>query len=390
MPETSVYLDHAATTPLDPEVLEAMRPYFDLTYGNPSSVHRWGQRAEGALSNCRDRIARLLNCQASEILFTSGGSESDNLAIAGTAFARHAFSNADTILTTPVEHEAVLKTAERLDERHGFNLELLATDETGQVDPDELQSKITSKTAVVSIIHGNNEIGTLNRIAALGAICREHGVPFHTDAVQSAGQLPIDVDEFQVDLLSIGAHKLYGPKGIGALYIREGTSIDPLFSGGGQERGLRPGTENVPLIVGMTEAIRITVERFDEHINHYKELRSALISGVLQVVPDVRLTGHPTDRLPNHASFAFLGIEANALLAALDLQGFACSSGSACKTGEPEPSRVLTALGLEPEWASGSLRVTVGRSTTMAQIDSFLDVLPDIIERQRASPPLAQ
>ncbi len=385
MLENRVYLDHAATTPLDPEVLEAMRPLFDQDFGNPSSVHSWGQRAEAELSAARESIARFLNCQASEVLFTSGGSESDNLAVAGTAFARRQHSNADTILTTPVEHEAVFKTGERLAEAHGFKLQLLSTDETGQVDPEDLKQKIGTQTAVVSVIHGNNEIGTVNRIAALGAICRQHGVPFHTDAVQAAGQLPIDVEELHVDLLSIGAHKLYGPKGIGALYLRQGTPIDPLLSGGGQEFGLRPGTENVPLIVGMAKALQLTSERLDQQDRHYRELRARLINGVQQTVPDVRLTGHPAERLPNHASFAIKDIDANALLAALDLQGYACSSGSACKTGEPEPSRVLTALRLEPEWTRGGLRVTVGRSTTMAQIDSFLDILPQTIERLRTS-----
>lgn len=378
-----IYLDHAATTPLDDSAMQAMQACFQDDFGNPSSIHRWGQRAEAILEQARGRMAEALGCQTGELIFTSGGTESDNLALAGVAFARREQTGARHLLTTPVEHEAVIKTAEFLAERHGFELELLPVDRHGQVQPDDLRARLRPDTAVVSIIYGNNEIGTINPLPKLGALCREGGVPFHTDAVQAASQLPIDVDDLQVDLLSLGAHKFYGPKGIGALYVRNGTPLWPLLGGGSQEAGIRPGTQNVPLVAGMAQALAITVREGEEHRRHYRDLRDRIIEGVAARVPEAQLTGHPQNRLPNHASFVFSAVESNALLAALDLAGFACSAGSACKTGKPEPSRVLTAIGQPRELALGSLRVTVGRATTDQDVERFLDALPQIVEQLR-------
>ncbi len=383
MAAPSVYLDYAATTPLDPRVLQAMLPHFAERFGNPSSTHRWGQTAEAAVEGARAVVADCLHCSAHEILFTSGGSESDNLALRGTALAERLRRNAAHILTTPVEHPAVLRTAQALAQRDGFALELLPVDAHGLVDPEDLRSRIRADTAVVSIIFASNEIGTIQPIAELAAICRQSAVPLHTDAVQAASQLPLDVTGLNVDLLSLGSHKFYGPKGIGALYVRAGLALEPQQTGGGQEHGLRAGTHNVPLIIGLAEALRITAAEREVHTPRLTRLRDALIERVLAQVPEARLTGHPTDRLPNHASFVFRGIDGNSLLAALDVAGFGCSSGSACRTGDPEPSDVLLALGLTREWALGSLRVTLGRPTTEDDIASFSKTLPAVVDRLR-------
>ncbi|MEW6567559.1 MAG: cysteine desulfurase family protein [Chloroflexota bacterium] len=383
MPGRSVYLDHAATTPLDERVLEAMLPYFTREFGNPSSIHRWGQRAEAAVEEARRTLAELLGASPDEIVFTSCGSESDNLALRGVCRAEHVRRGARHLLTTPVEHHAVLRTARQLAELEGFELELLPVDEFGRVAPAVVEERLRADTALVSVIFANNEIGSVNPIADLAQVCRRHGIPFHTDAVQAASQLEIDVGWLGVDLLSIGAHKFYGPKGIGALYVRRGTPIVPVQTGGGQESDLRAGTLNVPLIVGMAEALRRTDELRPEMNLRFQRLRDRIVEDILVQIPEARLTGHPSERLPNHASFVFRGIDGNALLAALDLAGFACSSGSACKTGDPEPSEVLTALGLPRDWALGSLRVTVGRATSDEDIAAFLAALPPILTRLR-------
>lgn len=382
--DETIYLDYAATTPLDNEVQQAMAPYFDRSFGNPSSVHRLGQEAEAAVERSRRQLAQHLGCTADEIVFTGCGSESDNLAVRGAAFAARRSRGASHILTTPVEHDAVLKTAEDLHRHHGFDLELLPVDSYGRVLPDTLRERLRDDTAIVSVIHANNEIGTLNPIGDLARICRERGVPFHTDAVQAGAHLDLNVEDLGVSLLSLGAHKFYGPKGIGALYIRSGTQLTPLLTGGGQEHGLRAGTHNVPLVVGMAEAFELAQENQSERSRYVRQLRDRVIETVLADIPDSQLTGHPELRSPNHASFVFAGIDGNQLLAALDLEGFACSSGSACKTGDPEPSKVLTALGLEPELALGSLRVTLGKETTRAEIDAFLSGLPTIVRRLRS------
>jgi cysteine desulfurase len=379
-----IYLDHAATTPLDPRVAEAMQPYFALDFGNPSSQHAWGQRAEAAVEDSREKVARALACSPQEVVFTSGGSESDNLAVRGAAFAARAKRGANHLLVSPIEHPAVLATARALATDFGFTLELLPVDESGLVDPQEVMRRVRSTTALVSVMYASNEVGTVEPIAEIGRICRERGVAFHSDAVQAASQLAIETDALHVDLLSLGAHKFYGPKGVGALYVRHGTPLTPVQTGGGQEHGLRAGTHNVPYLVGMARALEITVAEREIHNARYRGLRDRLIGALDDLVPDVRLTGHPARRLPNHASFAMRGIQGNHLLAYLDLAGIACSSGSACKTGDPKPSEVLLALGLPPEWVYGSLRVTLGRATTEAEIDGLLQVLPGVCATLRA------
>jgi cysteine desulfurase len=377
-----VYLDHAASTPVDPIVLEAMLPYFSEQYGNPSSIHRWGQKADAAVENARRSIAAGIHCAPEEVIFTGCGSESDNLAVRGAARAAARLRGARHILTTPVEHHAVLHTAEQLAE-DGFELELLPVDEFGQVAVEDLERRLREDTAVVSVIFANNEIGTINPVSDLAEVCRARGIPFHTDAVQAAGQLALDMSSLSVDLLSLGAHKFYGPKGVGALFVRSGTPIDPSLTGGAQESGLRAGTHNVPLIVGMARALQRTIDGLEQHAARYRALRDRLIGEIADRIPEVRLTGHPVERLPNHASFVFRSVDGNQLLAALDLEGFGCSSGSACKTGDPEPSDVLTAIGLPRDWALGSLRITVGRSTSDDDIQAFTDILPGVVERLR-------
>jgi len=379
-----IYLDYAATTPVDPRVLAAMLPYFDENFGNPGSLHRYGQRAEAAVDEARETVAAALDCRPGEIVFTSCGSEADNLALRGAALAVREKTGADRILTARTEHHAVSKTAEALKKHHGFRAEWLEVDEFGAVRPETLEKAIGKDAALVSLMYANNEIGTINPVAELAAICRANGVPFHTDAVQAAASLPVGVDALGVDLMSLGAHKFYGPKGVGALYVRDGTPLIPHLTGGGQEFGLRAGTSNVPYLVAFAEALCLTVLEREQRIAHVRPLRDHLIGTILEIVPHAQLTGSPTDRLPNHASFVFKDVDGNALLQALDAAGFACSSGSACKTGNPEPSEVLTALGLGRDWALGSLRLTLGSGTTPGQVESFLSVLPEKVARLRA------
>jgi cysteine desulfurase len=381
--EQYIYLDYAATTPVDPRVLEAMTPYFNEHFGNPSSVHQFGQKAEAALEDSRERVAAVLGCSPGEVIFTSCGSESDNLALRGVAFARRNRDNANHILITPVEHHAVSRTAASLAAEHGFEVETLEVDEYGRVAASDVAESIRPDTALVSVIYANNEIGTINPLAEIGELCRERGVPFHTDAVQAAGHLPVGVYRLQVDLMSIGAHKFYGPKGVGALYVRRDIPITAVQTGGGQESGLRAGTHNIPYIVGLAEALELAQEGRIERNKHLETLRDRLIFEVLNSIPDSRLTGHPTQRLPNHASFVFRGVDGNTLLTMLDAAGFACSSGSACKTGDPEPSEVLLAMGIPPEWALGSLRVTLGKNTSMSDIESLLGALPMLVAECR-------
>ena len=378
-----IYLDYAATTPVAEPVLAAMLPYFSEKFGNSSSVHRFGQQAESALENARETLAKGLNCQPKEVIFTSCGSESDNLALRGAAFAARNERNAHHILISPVEHDAVTRTAQQLARQHGFELEYLPVDEYGMVSAKEVAARLRADTALVSVIYANNEIGTVNPIGEIGKICRARGIPLHTDAVQAAGYLSVDVEALQVDLLSLGAHKFYGPKGVGALYVRQGTPIVPAQTGGGQEFGLRAGTHNTPYIVGMAEAFRLAVEKRQARTEAVQPLRDHLIGRILEEIPDSRLTGHPTQRLPNHVSFAFQGADGNALLMLLDNAGFACSSGSACKTGNPEPSDVLSALGLSDDWALGSLRVTLGSNTTIAELQAFIQTLPNLVSQVR-------
>ena len=380
----NVYLDYAATTPLDPRVLEAMLPYFQEIFGNTSSIHTYGQKAEAALDEARETLAEELNCNSKEIVFTSCGSESDNLAIRGAALAARELRGASHLLISPVEHHAVSQTAKQLEDLHGFELEFLPVDEYGRVDPDEVSKHIRADTALVSIIYANNEIGTINPISEIGAICQQAGVTFHTDAVQAAAYLPIDVQRLNVDLMALGAHKFYGPKGVGALYVRNGVSNLPIITGGSQEFKLRAGTHNTPFIVGMAQALKLAQQEKQARILNLQPMRDFLIGQVLENIPESRLTGHPQDRLPNHASFVFRHVDGNALLMMLDLEGFACSSGSACKTGDPEPSEVLTSIGLSREWGLGSLRVTLGAGSTNEHIQHFCKILPEVISRMRA------
>jgi cysteine desulfurase len=377
------YLDYAASTPVDPGVLQAMLPYFSELFGNPASLHRFGQRAEAAVEAARELVAAGLHCRPDEILFTSCGTESDNLAMRGAALARRASTGANRILTSRAEHHAVSKTAGQLEKQYGFQVDWLETDEYGMVSPQAVGQAIRPETALVSVMAANNEIGTLNPIQEIAGVCRAHGVLFHTDAVQAAAYQSLDLRDLGVDLLALGAHKFYGPKGIGALFVRKGTALLPAQTGGGQEAGLRAGTQNVPYIVGFAEAFRLTVAEREERAAHVRPLRDRIIGRVLEEIPDARLTGHPEQRLPNHASFAFKDMDGNLLLTLLDSAGFACSSGSACKTGNPEPSEVMAAIGLPPQWGLGSLRVTLGKDSTAAQVEAFLAVLPGLVEKAR-------
>ena len=378
-----IYLDYSATTPVDSRVLDAMLPYFCEIFGNPSSIHRYGQRAEAAVETAREMVAVGLHCQPDEIVFTSCGTESDNLAIRGAAMASRASTGANRIVTSRAEHHAVSKTAEQLEKQVGFHVDWLETDEFGMISPEAVEQAIRPETVLVSVMAANNEIGTLNPVAEISAVCRAHGVLFHTDAVQAAAYLPLDLGTLGVDLLALGAHKFYGPKGIGALYVRRGTSLLPSQTGGRQEHALRGGTQNVPYIVGFAEAFRLTSAERDQRAAHVRPLRDQIIGRVLEEIPDARLTGHPEMRLPNHASFAFKDMDGNLLLTLLDSAGFACSSGSACKTGNPEPSEVMAAIGLPSQWGLGSLRVTLGKDSTAAHVEAFLEVLPGLVKQAR-------
>ena len=378
-----IYLDYAATTPMDTRVLDAMFPYFRESFGNPSSIHRYGQKAETAVDDAREKVAAVLHCRPEEILFTSCGSESDNLALRGAAHATRKNSGEKWILTARNEHHAVSRTAEQLKKEYGFLLEWLDLDEYGAVMPASLSKAVCSDTALASVMYANNEIGTINPIKELAAIAHSNNIIFHTDAVQAAAYLDVDVEKLGVDLMSLGGHKFYGPKGVGALYVRKGTKLIPHLTGGGQEFGLRAGTQNVPYIVGFAEALRLTAEEREARTMHVKPLRNHIIGNVLEKIPDSRLTGHPENRLPNHASFVFKDVDGNLLLQMLDSEGFACSSGSACKTGNPEPSEVITSLGYSRDWALGSLRITLGVDSTAEHVESFLKVLPGIVEKVR-------
>jgi cysteine desulfurase len=378
-----IYLDYAATTPVDARVREAMQPYFSDFFGNPSSVHRYGQQAEAAVDAARETVAAVLNCRPDEVLFTSCGSESDNLALRGAALAMRQKNGARWIITSKAEHHAVSKTAAQLAEYYGFEVEWLALDEFGAVTPEAVENIICGETAIVSVMYANNEIGTLNPIQEIAEICHKHGVLFHTDAVQAAAYLPVDVQALGVDLMSLGGHKFYGPKGVGALYVRQGTPLIPSQTGGGQEFGRRAGTQNVPYIVGFAEALRLTSAEREQRTAHVKPLRDHLVGSILEEIPEAKLTGHPEKRLPQHASLVFKDVDGNLLLTLLDAAGFACSSGSACKTGNPEPSEVMSALGLSRDWGLGSLRITLGSGTTPEHVEKFISTLPGLVRQAR-------
>lgn len=380
-----IYLDCAATTPLDHAVLTEMLPYFEHDYGNPSSAHYFGQVAEEAIEKSRSTLSTLLNAKGYEIVFTSGGSESDNLAIRGTGLEKRRKEGADTILYSCVEHPAVQNTLKQMQKSCNFNCQELRVDSNGLIDLDFLESSLSNKVALVSVIHGNNEIGTLNPIAQIAERCHQHGILLHIDAVQSAAHQSIDLSEIGADLMSLSAHKFYGPKGIGALVFRKGITLQSQISGGMQESGFRAGTQNVPSIVGMAKALELAYEDIEEESNRLRVMRDTIIEKVLDQIQGSQLTGHRDLRLPNHASFVFSGINGNALLMALDMAGFAVSSGSACKVGNPKPSDVLLALGIPQSLALGSLRVTLGRMNTSEQVEKFLNVLPPIVEKMRST-----
>ncbi|HTJ62028.1 MAG TPA: cysteine desulfurase family protein [Candidatus Saccharimonadales bacterium] len=378
-----VYLDHAATTPVDPEVAELMARVLRDVPGNPSSIYAEGRRARALVDRARDEVAEAIGAEPDEIVFTSGGTEADNLALRGVLKARE--GEADGIITTAIEHHAVLDTAHDLEAHGQARVAVIGVDRDGRVAPADVRSALDERTAVVSVMHGNNEIGTLQPIAEIGAICRERHVTFHSDAVQTVGALEIDVRAMPVDLLSVNAHKFYGPKGVGALYVRKGTRIATVQTGGGQEKGRRTGTENVAGVVGLGAALRIATARRAAESARQARLRDALIAGVRSRIPDAMLTGHPTERLPNNASFCFSGTQGEALVVSLDLEGFSASSGSACTSGNTDPSHVLLALGLERDLAQGSLRLTLGRSTTEDDVAALLGALTGIVARLRAA-----
>ncbi len=377
-----IYLDHAATTAVAPDVLHAMLPFFTQVPGNASSIHTAGRDAKRAVEAARRQTARALNAAIpQEIYFTAGGSESDNWAIKGVAFANR--DRGDHIITTAIEHHAVLHTCQWL-ETQGFRVTYLPVDETGRVRVADVEKAITPSTLLVSVMAANNEIGTLQPIAEIGALCRDRGVLFHTDAVQAIGAVPIDVQAQCIDLLSLSAHKFHGPKGVGALYIRKGTRIAPLIHGGAQERGYRAGTENLPGVVGLGKAIELAVTALPENAARMTVLRDRLIAAVMARIPDARLNGHPTLRLPGNVNLSFRRVEGEALLLRLDLAGVAGSSGSACTSGALDPSHVLMAIGLTEAEANGALRLTLGAGTTEQEIDAAVDRLVPIVADLRA------
>jgi cysteine desulfurase len=382
--ETDIYLDHAATTPVDPRVLEVMLPFFSERFGNPSSIYTLGQDARAGLDWARGTIAGLLGCQARELVMTSGATESNNLAVKGVAWW-HRFNapeRGNHIVVSAIEHHAVLHATESLIP-HGFEVSVVKPDGDGMVQPGAVEAALRPDTCLVSVMYANNEIGTIQSVREIAKIAHARGVTVHTDAVQAAGALPLDVDDLGIDLLALSAHKFYGPKGVGLLYVRRRTPIEWQQHGGGQEGGRRGGTENVPLVVGMAAALALATDEMDERNDRLTRLRDRLIEGVLERVPDARLNGHPTVRLPNNVNLSFDGVEGETLLLNLDMLGIAASSGSACSTGSTEPSHVLTALGLGPEIARGSLRLTLGKDTTETEIGRAIDAVVETVERVR-------
>lgn len=380
-----IYMDNSATTPVKQEVLDEMLPYFVTNYGNPSSVYSLGNASKAAVEISREKIGKIINAKSSEIFFTAGGSEADNWALKGIAYANKDKGN--HIITSKIEHQGVLHTCEYLEEQ-GFKITYLDVDEYGMIDLDQLKQSITDETILISIIYANNEIGTLQPIKEIGEIAKEKDIYFHTDGVQAVGNIRIDVDELNIDMLSMAAHKFYGPKGIGALYIRRGVKIDPLISGGGQERNRRAGTENVPGIVGMAKAIEMAYENLDRDNEKLIHLRDRLIRKVFEEIDHVKLNGHPTKRLPGNANISFEFIEGESLLLSLDMEKIAGSSGSACTSGTLDPSHVLLAIGLSHEIAHGSLRLSLGDFNTEDEVDYVVEKLVKIVERLRVMSPL--
>jgi len=379
-----IYLDYAATTPVDPRVVKAIRPYFSEKFGNTMSLHSFGQEAKEALEESRGVIADLMGAKPKEIIFTSSATESNNTALKGIAFANRKKGN--HIIISPIEHDCVIESAKWL-ESQGFEVTRLKVGKFGLVDPADVKKAIKKDTILVSVMHANNEIGTIEPIEEIGKICRERNVYFHTDAAQSFGKIPIDVNKMNIDLMTVSSHKTYGPKGAGALFVRGGTKIEPIIHGGGHESGLRSSTVNVPAIVGFAEAARICQREMRREAEKLTKLRDKLIKGVLKKIGGSHLNGHPKKRLPNNANFWFKGVEGESIVMHLDLLGIAVSSGSACSSKSLAPSHVLLAIGLRPEQAYGSLRLSLGRWTKEKDINYVLDVLPKVVKRLREISP---
>ncbi|GAB4428552.1 MAG: cysteine desulfurase NifS [Anaerolineae bacterium] len=379
----TIYLDHAASTPTDPQVLEAMLPYFSAVYGNASGLHSQARASARAIEQARQQVAELLGCAPKEVVFTACGSESDNLAIRGVAWAQKLAGRGAHLITTPIEHHAVEHTINQLCDKFGFEQTVVPVDEFGIVNPADVEAAIRPDTTLISVMTANNEVGSVQPIAEIGALARARGIAMHTDAVQAAAYLPLKVDDLNVDMLAISGHKIYAPKGIGILYVRQGTPYLPTLTGGGHENNRRPGTENVPYIVGIATALQLIETNRAAENARVSALRDALIAGVLGQIAGSRLTGHPTRRLPNNASFLFEGCEADAILMHLDLAGVLAASGSACTTGMPEVSHVLAAMGVPHPLGLSALRLSLGRHTTPADIDAVLELLPGIIAKIR-------
>jgi cysteine desulfurase len=383
-----VYLDHSASTPVDAKVVEAMLPYFTESYGNASGLHRQARASARALDQARRDVAEVLGCKPKEIVFTSCGTESDNLAIRGVAWTGKLAGKGKHLITSPIEHHAVSQTINQLCDRFGFEQTVVPVDRYGLVDPGDVARAIRPDTLLISIMYANNEVGTIEPLAEVGAIARERGIPFHTDAVQAGGYLDLDVGRLNVDLLSLSGHKFYAPKGVGMLYVRQGTRLQPEQTGGGHEGNRRAGTENIPYIVGLATALRLAQQERASEAARLSALRDRLVTAIYAGIPDAQLTGHPERRLPGHASFVIPGVEADGLLMHLDMAGVCAASGSACTTGMPEPSHVLMAMGVEHTLALGALRLTLGRSTTQADVDYVVEILPGIVEKLRTARPV--
>ena len=378
-----VYLDHNASTPVHPEVVTEMVPYFGEVFGNPSSVHGFGRAAREAIDVARDRVAAFLRTRPEEIVFTSGGTESDNFGVKGLAWAR----GRGHLITSKIEHHAVLRTCQAL-EAQGFTVSYLPVDETGMVDPDDVRRALRPDTIGISIMHANSEVGTIQPVRAIGAIAREGGIPFHVDAVQTFGKVEIDVDACNIDLLSFSGHKIYGPKGVAGLYIRKGTKLVSVQHGGEHERRRRAGTENVPGIVGLGKAVEVRGREMKDEAVRVAALRDRLWHGIRDRVPDVRLNGHPTERVPGTANIAYKHVESESIVLGLDLKGIAVSAGSACTSGSVEPSYVLVAMGVPIEWAMGAVRTSLGRSTTADDIDYVVESVEPIVRKLRSALPV--
>ncbi|MBZ0284156.1 MAG: cysteine desulfurase [Anaerolineae bacterium] len=386
MADTFIYLDHSATTPTDPRVVEAMMPYWTGVFGNASSLHAAGKSAKAALAQSRETIAGILNCNPVEIVFTSGGTESDNLALRGVAKGMRVRGRGSHIITTAVEHHAVLDVAKELADE-GFEVTFLPVDQYGRVTAQQVMDAVRDDTVLVSVIYANNEVGTINPIAEIGAAVKGKRIPFHVDAVQAPGLLPLDVKALNVDLLSISGHKFYGAKGIGALYARRAVALTPQTIGGGQQNHRRGGTEPVALIVGLAEALRLAEAEREETVQRLLSLRNKMIAGIIETIPEAELTGHPTERLPGHSSFTMKGLNGDSILLDLNEVGIGASGGSACTTGQQEPSHVLLAMGVDPDRLIGQMRFVLGKHSTAAEIDHLIYHLRALVERHRAMVP---